>query len=64
MSTYRTSPPLPGGDESLTPQEDRCRHQKMLKDVPETTRPPLYLGNERWLKHRMKRKWGDHFDTT
>jgi hypothetical protein len=49
---------------SLTPQENRLLHEKMLKDAPEKAQAPFSAGNKRWLKHRMKRKWGDHFDTT
>jgi DNA-directed RNA polymerase specialized sigma24 family protein len=49
---------------SLTPQENRLLHEKIVNDVPERTQAPFSAGNTRWLKHRMKRKWGDHFGTT
>jgi RNA polymerase sigma factor (sigma-70 family) len=49
--------------EGLSPQENRCLHEKLLRDAEEAAKPPMSVANEQVLKHRLRQKWGTYFDT-
>jgi DNA-directed RNA polymerase specialized sigma24 family protein len=67
-------PSEPGGDaglvqaefaeylEDLTPQENRCLREMMHETPGSSAEAPIMPGNERFLRHRLKEKWKDHFD--
>jgi hypothetical protein len=46
----------------LTPQEARCLREKLMRTQGPSSEIPIKPGNERWLRHRLKEKWKDHFD--
>ena len=43
--------------ESLTPQEKRYWHENVMGEPRDPSTPPISAGNERQLKHCMRRKW-------